>query len=101
MLSLSFMCSFVVCTDSYANSCLYLLFVFLSFKDTDWGRVAKNLSQIPGIGRTVKISMHVLTLYCPKCVAGIVETGLFLEMAECVYLGNPNGVVNIVYKGSN
>ena len=45
-----------MCNDSYADSCFYT-FAFLSFKDTDWGRVAKNLSQIPGIGMTfVKIS---------------------------------------------
>ena len=32
-------------TDSYEFTCLC---IFLSFKDTDWSTVAKNLSQIPG-----------------------------------------------------
>ncbi|XP_064382347.1 ribose-5-phosphate isomerase-like [Halichondria panicea] len=58
------------------NGNLILDWKFVAAKETDWSLVARNLSQIPGI----------------------VETGLFLNMASRVYYGNADGSVNVVDK---
>ena len=32
------------------------------------------------------------------CIAGVVETGIFANMAEIAYFGNPDGTVSVVKK---
>ncbi len=72
-----------------------------SLQGIDWSSMAVKLSQISGRYMITWWS-HALVCFTANCdafmCAGIVETGLFVNMTSRVYFGNPDGTVKIKNK---
>ncbi len=67
----------------------------------DWSTIGQKLAQISGTPSPVLLLLLLLLLLCYCCLLnlGIVETGLFVNMAAKVYYGTANGTVRVVEAG--